>query len=138
MSAAEQFSVGNTAVGALIGALVAWCVSSIFYRRSANALDQTATELKVQARQLEQTTIALIQAMEGAGLIQVNRDENGRFRGFDFIRASGSSISSGTATITYTDSPPATPSEEEAPPKDPLPRRRWWQWWRGRGTLTPP
>jgi len=65
MSAAEQFSVGNTAVGALIGALVAWCVSSIFYRRSANALDQTATELKVQARQLEQTTIALIQAMEG-------------------------------------------------------------------------
>jgi hypothetical protein len=90
----------STGVGVLLGGLITWLVSWLYYRTSAR-------ELRAEAAELRRLTTLMLRGMEHAGWVRLNRDAEGRITGgFIEILLSGSTTLSATVKGTLSEDQP--------------------------------
>ena len=79
-----------TFLGVLVGAAVTWLVSWWYYHRAGE-------ELRKEAQELQRLTTMILQAVQQAGIAQVNWHEDGRPKGINIT------ISPPAGTLTLED-----------------------------------
>jgi hypothetical protein len=63
-------TITTTIFSVFIGALVTWFVARIYYKRASEELTKEASDLR-------KLNVLILRALENAGLVELNRDENG-------------------------------------------------------------
>ena len=62
--------INKPVVSIIIGSVITWFFSYIYYKKSGD-------KLREEAEKLERLNILILRAMENAGLAKLNKDENG-------------------------------------------------------------
>jgi hypothetical protein len=93
-----------------LGGVITWFVSRVYYKRAGHELKDEATELR-------RLNTLMLQSMEHAGWIKLNRDASGKILGFEQIihpRSIESAERFGNTTIVL-GPPPANQTSAKNP-----------------------
>jgi hypothetical protein len=90
MNDKSSYSMINTLLGILVGALITWGVAHIYYKKAGD-------ELKNEAKKLRDMNFLMFRALENAEIAEFNRDSEQNPTGL-VIKLSSSTKSTSTVT----------------------------------------